>query len=413
MQIDQVADELLSEAAADIREIVGTITLAVALERDKGLQYRLRQRAGVAEAADLLLTLPMTASRVIIASNSVLASRDAHGTAFNLNMLADEAPPLHAEITQACSRVAADVTKLFDPVITPGRVVSREDFLLLRRWSPLIERPAYRLSARLVTLLEGWRPSALLEAATLGPAHTNGPLARYYALAHGMAHLLLATSAREARPWLVDMAKSVGWLNWTPTIGLIRERTMWLTAAAIRSVADFGPDIVPLYFGALDRANHAVKVFDALTGLVAIAVANPEAFNDVEKGIAQALSRAQSRDDEHLRYSQPAFVAAGDALRAASAGQDVASADFKMLDWQPRSSRGLCTGRVFRVDPTDLDAKRRMIGLCVVPSILRAPLEQHYPIHAERASNPFPRARSQKTILLRAWRSGPSAPTLH
>jgi ferredoxin-NADP reductase len=78
-------------------------------------------------------------------------------------------------------------------------------------------------------------------------------LEKYYALIHTVAHLTLLCSGSGATPWLSDMAKSFTWTNWTPTFPLVRERTVWLAAAAARSAIAFGAEVVDRYAGALVR----------------------------------------------------------------------------------------------------------------------------------------------------------------
>jgi hypothetical protein len=71
------------------------------------------------------------------------------------------------------------------------------------------------------------------------------------------------------------MANSFVWENWTPSFVLLRERTFWLAAIAVRSAAAFGESVVEGYLRRLSQAKHPMMVFDALFGLTAIALANP------------------------------------------------------------------------------------------------------------------------------------------
>jgi hypothetical protein len=72
------------------------------------------------------------------------------------------------------------------------------------------------------------------------------------------------------------MAKSFTWTNWTPTFPLVRERTVWLSAAAARSAIAFGAAVVDRYVDALVRATHITQLFDALFGLTAIALSDQD-----------------------------------------------------------------------------------------------------------------------------------------
>jgi hypothetical protein len=75
------------------------------------------------------------------------------------------------------------------------------------------------------------------------------------ALNHTVAHLTLLCSGVKARPWLVDLARSFPWVHWTPPFPLIRERTMWLAAAAARSASTFGTGVVDLQGSAVVRRD--------------------------------------------------------------------------------------------------------------------------------------------------------------
>ena len=123
------------------------------------------------------------------------------------------------------------------PFIFPGVLPSRDEYLRLDRWAPLIERPAYRFCARALEVLDSWRASALAEAVE-DMSGKETVLEKYYALIHTVAHLTLLCSGSGATPWLSDMAKSFTWTNWTPTFPLVRERTVWLAAAGLVAVAD-------------------------------------------------------------------------------------------------------------------------------------------------------------------------------
>src|SRR5262249_17836752 len=137
-----------------------------------------------------------------------------------------------------------------------------------------------------------------------------GPLSLYYGVAQIMAHLVLIASPPVERRWLADMAKSFEWVKWTPSVALVRERTLWLSAASVRSAAAFGPEVVSLYLGALARAHHPMTTFDALLGLVSIACRHERSFDDVADEIDAAHLRALDREDRYLPFTSLAFRSA-------------------------------------------------------------------------------------------------------
>jgi hypothetical protein len=109
---------------------------------------------------------------------------------------------------------------------------------------------AYRFCAQAIEELDSCRAVALRK--TPGPiSQKETVLENYYDLTHMTAHLTLLCSGLGARPWLAAMANSFTWTSWTPTFPLVRERTIWLAAAAARSAVAFGAGVVDRYLDAL------------------------------------------------------------------------------------------------------------------------------------------------------------------
>src|SRR5258708_11420213 len=80
----------------------------------------------------------------------------------------------------------------------------------------------------------------ILESKVKDLKESEARLAQYWVAMHAMANTILLSSAPEANPWLSGMAKRIQWILWTPTIPLLRERTLWLAACVARSAIPFG-----------------------------------------------------------------------------------------------------------------------------------------------------------------------------
>jgi hypothetical protein len=78
------------------------------------------------------------------------------------------------------------------------------------------------------------------------------------------------------------MAHSFEWRHWTPSWQFMRERVVDVLPAAAWSVRAYGPGVVDDYLSALLRSAHPMQVFDALFGLVALALSTT--------GSAQAIA---------------------------------------------------------------------------------------------------------------------------
>ena len=312
------------------------------------------------------------------------------------------------------TEAASDATSAILPVSAIGQRPSRRDeYVRLEKWAPLIERVAYRFCAHAKEELNSWRARAFEEAA-LDTLPSETVIQRYYALAHTSAHLTLLCAGSGARPWLSEMARSFSWTNWTPTFPLVRERTLWLAAAAARSAAAFGPDVVDPYFDALSRARHVTLVFDALFGLAAIALTH----KDTREFIVQRISaQSEARVDRPIVGADFVTIAYLSALSCLTRGEETTASDrllLEQLSWRPASLRGLGTREAFRLDPTNVDHDGEMIGFRALRYILQPRSSFHYPLRPAAFAPILPTAEEMPELLTRAWgpRQHPSA-TIH
>lgn len=407
---DSTDGGLLAAVLMDFDEIVAIVALASALDRDPVLQNDLRRVSGVEARSILSLEIRgLSGTLEILPDGGVVSQRMPAGLRIDYETLVDDHEPIGRAIAEGRVRATSDARDMLLPFLVSERFPTRSEFVAMSRWAPLIEKPAYRICAKVTTLLETWRAAALREPETTSP--TESTVARYYGLLHTVAYLTLLASASGAGPWLRDMAKSFTWVNWTPTFALVRERTVWLAAGAARSAAAFGAEVVPLYLRALAEARHPMKVFDALFGLVAIACAEDSAFEPVVEGIARIEQTMRSHRMPGQDYAHLAFQTAADSLHVRDRGLEPPAHILARLGWNSNGRAGLATRAALTLDPTDLGTTGEMIGLAALPAILRSTAPHHFPVHSGSVRPGLPRLSEMRSILRRAW--SPAAGPVH
>jgi hypothetical protein len=395
-------DALSAAVRRDADVIVGALSLALAIDQNRSLQAELRRIAGGPAEASVLLQLPLLSGALeLCAGGGTLARRiTGHGTV-HLTELAAQRDQVGEALVGGRDKAAASAIQLVAPFFTPGRLPSRAQFEALYAWAPLIETTAYGLCARAVSLLDVARAEALGHAASR-PGGSDA-LENYYGLLHTMAHLTLIASSDGAGRWLNDMAKTFAWVNWTPTVGLVRERTVWLSAAAARSAAAFGAEAVEPYLKVLAAARHPVKVFDALFGLVAIACAVDGAFDRVAEGLRHQRQAFQKNPMPGQNYADYALQTASKSLRIWVDNVDPPEYVLGRLAWRPPSWKGLATREALTTDPTDLGQTGEMLGLLALPAIMRVEPGWHYPLRSENSAALLPMRHEMGALLRAAW----------
>jgi hypothetical protein len=393
-----------AEFADDVDAIVATLAIGLGLERDRGLQAGMVQLGAPKGRAGLLLELTPTWGVIAItADGGVVAQRGQGGAVITLDSLYARHDQLGAALRRAQASAMSAAVAVVRPFFTPDRFPTQREFLALQRWAPLIEKPAYKIAARCVTLLEDTRRYALGARGKTRPAR---PLNSYFGVLHAMGHLTLLASAREAQDWLSDMAHTFTWVNWTPSFALVRERTAWLAAAAARSAAAFGPAVAPNYFKALEDARHPTKVFDTLLGLVAIACAHDEALGPVEEGIVRRQRDSKPGEMPGQHFADLAYQSALASLKAWRRGQPAGADPGGDAEADP----DLATRQALWIDPTDPGPDGHMFGIAMLPTVLSVSAEHHYPVRSFKV----PQQRLMREILYRAWSPAPDGtPTLH
>ena len=145
------------------------------------------------------------------------------------------------------------------------------------------------------------------------------------------------------------MAKSISWTSWIH-FPIVRERTLWLAAAAARSAIAFGAEVVDRYVDVLGRATHVTQLFDALFGLTAIGLSDRNCpwTASLLVDIAAEENVATRRLMIDAEFAEAGYRSAMNCL-SLSEGHVPDDHDFlDRLSWRPASLRGLAR-RGFRL----------------------------------------------------------------
>jgi hypothetical protein len=364
-----IGDHLL----ADADDLLGWLATAIALTRDGALQAAVRKNAGVGEAAPLAINLPETGAWIELehGSRARVRREPTPGLPAHRFDVDDAAAVLRRELaaaiqrTDATAEASARLTPLFDTAGSP----TREDIVVLFEWAPVLERIAYRYYARAIVLLDEMRPQAQFAAA--GEADAGRAMSTYWSGLHAASHLCLLAAGAEAMPWLADLAALSPPSGWTPSLPLVRERTLWLAAVGARSAAAFGESAIPLYAAALASADHPLKLFDALLGLAAIAMSHPPALRSVAAAIR--TERRSVREPMQAAVTEALVQAAlsaieGDYGRRAVRSADPAPPDIAFLN--PIS---------LRLDPLTPLPSGRPFAFSALPALMRTAIPHWYP----------------------------------
>lgn len=397
----------MSLIAADHAEIVSALAVALVVGLDESLQGQLRKLARVSDGQSFMVS--QLGSRVWLKlgdGSGVTVHRkrlDELATVdFDLALASD--PNLPEALKRALSRTTAraDASNLLDPLWEMRAMPSREQFAALRQWSPLLEQMAYKSSVRLSILLDVLRPE--IRGNLIGDKeHADPGMYLYWSGLHIMAHLSLLASEAEAGPWLNDIASQFKWSTWTPTFPLLRERTAWLGACAARSAIAFGEPIIGQYLAALTEAQHPMKAFDALFGLVAIALG-------CEATSAAILSEVRSMREvlvyDSSVYSEYFEMVYDDAIRTISQGEFVdqtTDIEIRNLHWQRQSREGLSTREALCTDPASFSVPGRFVGFSMLPTVVSTKLEEHYSTSATLWRDLYVSEKDIASIIRRAW----------
>jgi hypothetical protein len=412
----KVVSDLLAGGAANLVAIAESLSVALALRSRPDIRGTLRVEAECSADRSLVLKLPTGPAGLEIGPAGQLRPLRQHELigGRSLHELLQNSPALDEKMKSVRSKTLEDAQALLLPFVLPGNLPSRDEFEAVFEWAPLFEVPAYAFAAKASSTLDEWRPAARSEAAKRSRSK-NSILARYYSLNHTLAHFVLISSQPMASPWLSDIARSFAAMRWTPTFGLTRERTIWLAAAAAKSVAAFGLDVVESYFKILGDAYHAFDVYDALFGLTSIAIAHESARELITRSL---ISKAQASAVPSIvgaEYAAVAFRSAIDVLEKRSSDRSADRLAHDRLGWSSESADGLATHQAFRSDPCQIGPDGLMVVFGALPRIINTMPAKHYPRPKVRRSLLLPRPSEFSELFMRAWSAAesPQTRTLH
>jgi len=382
--------ETMAFIARDHAEMVNTLAIALAIESDRSLQVQLQKLARASDGQSFMVSQLRSRAWLKLGNDrriTVHRERVDGLKTVDLDLALGSNPDLTDTLQHTLSRTAlATASELLDPVWEMDAMPSREQYAVLRQWAPLLEQLAYKSSARILNLLDALRPE-IIKHLTAGAQGTNPRLSAYWSGLHVVAHLTLLASEPEARPWLTDMASQFRWTMWTPTFPLLRERTVWLAACAARSAVAFGEPVIGQYLTTLSKAEHPMKAFDALFGLVAIALDDQAAAGPIVLELQSFRDTLLDRSWAYFNYFELAY---NDAIRTISRpdpGDRIADVEVEGLHLLPQSILGLATPAALRMDPAHFSPSGQFVGFSMLPVIISTMLEDHYPAaSASRAS---------------------------
>lgn len=402
----EIAPEPLRRFEIERSRMVELLGLALLLSQDPGVRARLASAGAGVSGPGSGFAMALHANRTWLKvgnSGDVVALRSlpVDVPIISFDDLSSKRPDLFLALQTSPLRVKAlaDADTLLQPLFEMGSVMTRQQYRAISCWSSLLEQRAYACHTNLVEYTDSARPSLL---ATINQRrNVPGALGMYWWAIHTMGNMVMLSSDAQAGSWLADMSAQFEWQGWTPTFALLRERTTWLAAIAARSVMAFGPPVVDSYLKGLSQLRHPMKVFDALFGLVAIAVGHPADAGHIAAGIERVREAHLPRVSDHSEYFVVAYT---DALRVIAMGTEYSPTILK--DHGLPSTRGFATKAAFASDPAALARSGRLVGFEILPAVALTDPEQHYAVAAVARREAALGERMIEGILRNAWGDG-------
>ncbi|KRB40968.1 hypothetical protein ASE02_06245 [Phenylobacterium sp. Root700] len=370
------------ELTAIVAQLAGDLAAVIALESDPALQTWLRSQLGARDLEPVHVRVGASEIWALLDARGAILVRQAppFGARFDLFTEVRRDPALlsrlHASIRQTGAKVRAEALLAF--VFDSAKDPSRRSMSELLRRAPLLEQTAYRFVAGSITSLQTMRRDIYASTESSGPRWRRR-LQAYWRLALASSHLNLVATSKASRGWLVDMSNSFEWIEWTPSLCLVQERSLWFGAVAARSVTAFGDAVVEKYLRALALADQPMRAFDATFALLAIALDAPR--------VAPALRQALAGQAQVFRRQGGPYgpLQANMLENALTCLADPEAADRAFLKavgtlgQALEQGRGLLGRAAIRLDlttPIDADG---YLGFLSLPRLLRTPLLDLYP----------------------------------
>jgi hypothetical protein len=398
------SDSLATSVAADWAALTELLGTAIALSRNKTIRDLALVRSGF--DADTSFAAALGAAHGWMEFMRGLEPKAArmcpeHLPVIDIAALSIRDDQFRTSLRAAAAPATITALRMLAILFRSSPGTTRLEAAKLDPWIPLLEKPAYRLCAKLSDILD--RTRRIIVGNLEAGKKPRDELLFYWAILQTSARLTLLASEPAAACWLADLATSFKWQRWTPSMALLRERTSWLAACAARSAIAFGTTIIPNYLAALGRSNHAMVTFDALYGLSAIGLSAPDERKPIVKEIASLRDTVIGNDTGTQKLTNYLFENSLAILRTARQPAEDAASLCRLLGWRRGGSEGFASGPAMRIDPTESLSAERIIAFAMLPIVVSAPKENFY---AER----FEHARAERfgvseieKLFRRAW----------
>lgn len=391
----------------DANDMLARLSCAFAIAQSVELHAKLRVQANISGAAPVMVQLPESPAWLMLRpGHAARACRAPQANVPQVSMIDSlrEGGVLWQDLLSATAQTNAQkqAFDLLSSALDPERSPSADQMAALLEWSPVIDRAGYRYFTRGTEML-GQLRSRLCASPTLEANDPGREFLEYWGFLHAVADVAMFVSTPEAAGWLTDMAKTFVWRNWTPSFALIRERTLWLAAIAARAVTAFGDGVADDYVSALARADHPVKSFDALFGLVAIGLTHERRAGDLAREIERAALFMSHEDFPDNAYVRPMLSTAILTLKDPARATKVLTRAPGLSEVFCPTPRGLLTGRFSRRDPTDALPTGHTLGLLALPRIMGVDGAAFYPVDPTRRGPLKASAQQVREVLRRAW----------
>lgn len=417
---DLVVDnvELRQAMMADIDELTVRLTAGLALQQDRPLQAALRRAAGVAAGRPVAVRMPESEAWLVLgeAGSHPVASRSP-GQAAPVDFPLDDdrhAWPMKA-LLAATQRTKADVQALdlLDATLDIDIPPSQAQMRALLAWAPLLEPAAQRLAAHSTKLLDQLRPP-LLWTLDAPSTERDARLLEYWNRAHTLGHMTLLASALQTRAWIGAPADRL-WAKGTPTVGLLRERTLWLAAIAAQAAVALGEWAIERYMARVLAPGHPMARFDAVFSLLAIGLGLPSLRTAILKDLKSAITVVPPalEAERDLPLIEAAAAVLADPNRYHQAA--VAAGVFGGVGLPRTPGLGLF-GPGMGQDPYAWVEGLGPIGFVALPMLTSLAPEKLYPSLPGRTARLSATPAAIARLLARAWAPNiptPPTPTAH
>ena len=218
-------DHAVAESAA-WAELARALAIPLAIEADAGVRRLLRQSSRIGEATPFAIGQPDGLAWLAVEGQGVTAHRRRPEgmPAVDLGALLAREPrvfeALRSALTHGTALTAA--ATVLGTLMGPAEVLSRQKFLYLQSWAPVLERHAYKSAAAMAASLDLMRPQALpnlraVVGGAIGDWHrverVQGALQRGVAEAalvagRGATFVLLAFDVKKSKPAMIAIVTS-------------------------------------------------------------------------------------------------------------------------------------------------------------------------------------------------------------